>query len=265
MGRSERRWIETLARAGFAAKGIVYLLLGGLSLRVALGTGGRLTDPQGVIAGLLVAPFGRLVVVAVALGLALYAAWRFLEAFADANRKGREPRGLGARGVYALSGAVYAILAIDAATLAFARGTGVDGSDLPATILTSPLTRWAALLVAGALVGYGVLQVRRALSARLSDQLSPGRVERHMGRWAVRVSRVGIAGRAAVLIAMGVVLARRASTSVRAAAQTDTGDSLRLIAALPTGDWLLAAIATGLVAYGIFQLIHARYRTITAP
>ena len=68
-----------------------------------------------------------------------------------------------------------------------------------------------------------------------------------------------------VLMLMAVVLLRRATTSVAAAARTDTGDSLRLIAALPTGDWLLAGVAAGLIAYGVYNLVMARYRRITPP
>ena len=78
--------VETLARIGFAVKGAVYLILGLLALLAGLGErGGRITDTHGAIATLLGQPFGRLVVGVLALGLALYSGWRFLEAFADAN------------------------------------------------------------------------------------------------------------------------------------------------------------------------------------
>jgi hypothetical protein len=263
--RSVRNWVERGARAGFAAKGIVYLVLGGLALRFALGQGGQLTDPHGAVVRLLSTPYGRLLVGAVAVGLAFYAGWRFLEAFADANRRGSDRGGLLARAKYAISGAVYGILAVDAMTLASGTGGGNSANELPSTLLGGVLTRWVAVLVALGLIGYGLTQLRHALKAKLGDQLSVGRVERHAGPWAVLVSRIGIGGRAIVLVAMGFILARRAMTSPRAAAETDTGDSLRLIAALPTGEWLLVAIAAGLMAYGLFQLVEARYRTISPP
>jgi hypothetical protein len=260
-----RNWVERGARAGFAAKGVVYLVLGGLALRFALGQGGELTDPHGAVARLLSTPYGRLLVGAVTIGLAFYAGWRFLEAFADANHKGSDRKGLIARAKYALSGAVYGILAVDAATLALGTGGGNSAKELPSTLLGGVLTRWVAMLVALGLVVYGVAQLRHALAAKLGDQLSASRVERHAGPWVVLVSRIGMGGRALILMAMGFILGRRAMASPRAAAETDTGDSLRLFAALPTGEWLLVGVAAGLIAYGLFQLVHARYRTISPP
>ena len=265
MEREQREWVAALARLGFAVKGVLYLLVGGLALRFALGDGGRLTDPHGLIGPLLAAPYGRPLVGSLAVGLAMYAAWRFIEAFADANHRGSDPRGLASRAIYALSGIIYSVLAWDAAALAFARDGGAGGTELPPTILGSELARWAALLIAAALIGYGILQLRRAMSSQLSEQLSPGRVRRQAGEWAVNISRAGMAGRAVVLMVMGFVIGRRALVSADSAAQTDTGDSLRLIATLPTGDWLLALIALGLMSYGVFQLIHARFRTISPP
>jgi hypothetical protein len=264
MSSAHRAWIATLARVGFAAKGAVFLLLGGLALQFVLGNGGELTDPAGAVEALLRRPYGRPMAAGVAAGLGFYAAWRFLEAFADANHKGSGRRAMIARAEYAFSGAIYSVLAVDAAILAFAR-RGDGDIDVPTTLTGSPLGRGLAVLVAIGLFAYGAMQLRRAFSVQLSDRLSHGLVEHHMGRWPVRVSRFGVGGRAVVLMLMGVVLFRRASKSVDAAARTDTGDSLRLIAALPTGDWLLAAVAIGLMAYGVFQLVLARYRQITPP
>ena len=59
-----RRWVEPLARAGFAAKGIVYLILGGLATSAALGAGGRITDMRGALRALRLAAAGPDVYVA---------------------------------------------------------------------------------------------------------------------------------------------------------------------------------------------------------
>jgi hypothetical protein len=264
MTTAHRTVIATLARVGFAVKGVLYLLLGGLALQFALGNGGTLTDPTGAVAALMQRPYGRPLAAIMAAGLGFYAAWRFLEAFADANNKGRDRKAISARLEYAFSGAVYTVLAVDAGILAFSQRR--DGNvDLPATLTGSPLAEWLAMLVALGLVAYGGLQLWSAFRAPLSDRISHAQVERQIGGWALQVSRVGVAGRAVVLMLMGVVLLRRSFTSVDAAAQTDTGDSLRLLAALPTGGLLLVAVAAGLMAYGVFQLVHARYRRITPP
>src|SRR5688500_11762479 len=265
MARAQRTWITALARLGFAVKGVLYLLLGGLALRFATSGGGALTDPHGAVVALLQRPYGRALVTFLAAGLAFYSAWRFLEAFADANNKGTDRDGLISRASSALSGIVYGVLAFDAASLVLASGAATGGVGFPATLTGSPLARSVAMFLAVGLFAYGVSQLWTAFSVSLSDQLSHGQVEHDAGRWPLRVSRIGIAGRAVVLMLMAVVLLRRATTSVAAAARTDTGDSLRLIAALPTGDWLLAGVAAGLIAYGVYNLVMARYRRITPP
>ena len=258
--------IAGLARVGFAAKGIVYLLLGGLALLFALGQGGRLTDLRGVETFLLRTPYGQPLLAIVGIGLGLYAAWRFLEAFADANRKGRSNGALAARAMYALSGAVYSLLAVDALRLALGAGdAGSGAAEVPRTLVTGQLAEWGALLVAAGLIAYGIEQFGRGISGHLSDGLNLRHVQRQIGDWPIHVSRAGLAGRGIVLVLMGFVLGRAAMTSATAAAQTDTGDSLRLLAALPTGEWLLVAVAAGLMAYGVFQLVQARYRSITPP
>jgi hypothetical protein len=55
---------------------------------------------------------------------------------------------------------------------------------------------------------------------------------------------------------------------VRAAYQYDPSEAIGLDGALaklahqPYGRWLLAAAAVGLIAYGVFALIQARYRDV---
>jgi hypothetical protein len=69
-----------------------------------------------------------------------------------------------------------------------------------------------------------------------------------------------------VFVGIGVLLLTSpARQSASAATDTDTVDSLQWIAHLPSGQWVLAAVALGLAAYGVYQLVHARYRRIVAP
>jgi hypothetical protein len=257
--------VEPLARAGFAVKGGVYLLLGVLALMAGLNaSGGRVTDPLGAVATLLDQPFGRAAVGAVAVGLALYAAWRFLEAFADANNVGGRREGIAKRAAWGLSGAVYAFLALDVARLALQWKAG-DGTDIPRSLLASPLAPWVVTLAALGIIAYAAKEIREGLARRLSERLNLRQLSREAGPIVVEISRVGIIARASVMAVMGVVLLRARTSPRRATAETDVSDSLRLIAALPSGTLLLTLMAAGLMAYGVYQLVHARYRRITPP
>jgi hypothetical protein len=263
MQAGARRWTEGVARAGFVAKGAVYLVLGTLAARAAVGMGGRVTDAHGVLRSVLQASYGRLLLGLLAAGLFGYALWRFMEAFADANGKGRGVKGLGARTGYAVSGAIYGSLAVEAARLA-ARlptqsGGGVD------TTMDAVLAGWMVPVAGVLLVAYAVQQASRAFSSRLSERLQVGSAVRDYGNWIVTVSRIGIGARAVVFLGVGMLLVTSTASRPSAAADTGTGDSLRWLSNLPNGEWVLAATGAGLFAYGVYQLIHARYRRVTPP
>src|SRR5689334_24914563 len=63
------RWACYLARFGYAAKGVVYVLMGGIAARFALGAGGEPTDNKGAIRALSAEPFGKFLLAIIAVGL----------------------------------------------------------------------------------------------------------------------------------------------------------------------------------------------------
>jgi hypothetical protein len=254
--------VVPLARLGFAVKGAVYLILGLLALLAGLGErGGRLTDTHGAIATVLRQPFGRAVVAVLALGLALYSMWRFLEAFADANRVGTRTSAMAARHGWAFSGLGYGLLALDTGRLALRWQSG-GGTHAPRTLTGSPLAPWLVTVIGIGIIVYAAKEIRRAFAPRFSERLNIGRVAREGGQLVGGISRAGIAARAVVMAALGVVLLR--ARSAAAAANSDVSDSLRLVAALPSGTWGLTLVAAGLMAYGVYMVVHAKYRHIAA-
>jgi len=262
-----RGWLEPLARAGFAAKGVVYLILGTLVTRAAFRAGGRITDMRGALRELLGHRYGAILLGALAVGLIGYALWRFLEAFADADRKGTKASALAVRAGYAASGLVYGSLAVYAARLALHDPAGRKGS-LPSGLdawISASAAEWLIPLAALCLIGYAIQQFVSAWRGKLDSRVSAGEAEQETGSWVIAVSRFGIAARACVLAGIGVLLLTSPQKSASAAAETNTVDSLQWLSRLPSGRWVLAAVAVGLAAYGVYQLVHARYRRIVAP
>ena len=121
-------WTIRLARCGFATKGIVYLLIGLLATRAAVGAGGKTTDNQGAIETLYQQPFGRALVGLVALGLVAYALWLFVAAVLDPEREGSDAKGVATRAVSALLGGSYALLGVVAARLVVSSGAVARGA-----------------------------------------------------------------------------------------------------------------------------------------
>ncbi len=117
-GREVARWIARFARFGYAAKGVVYAVVGVLAVRLAFGRGGEATGSRGALREIGQAPFGRVLLVLLALGLLAYAAWKVVEGVLDVENHGSEPKGMVVRTAYVASGALHAALALFAVSLA---------------------------------------------------------------------------------------------------------------------------------------------------
>jgi hypothetical protein len=89
-------WLERLGRAGLAAQGVSYGLVAVLALKLAFGAGGKATSRQGAFQTLAHDPFGKAVLIGLAIGFAGYAAWRFANALFDRKGRGEDPPGLAA-------------------------------------------------------------------------------------------------------------------------------------------------------------------------
>ena len=101
-----------LGRLGYAAKGTVYVVMGLLATEAALGIGGRATDSHGALRTIGEAPFGKIALFIVMIGLFGYAAWRLTSAVTDAERRGGDASGIALRIADAARGVAYGVLAI---------------------------------------------------------------------------------------------------------------------------------------------------------
>ena len=111
-----RPWVVRLARLGYAAKGVVYLLVGWIAARAATGNG-ETTGTHGALEFLLAKPFGKVMLVLVAVGLAGYAVWRAVQAIADPEGKGNDPKGLAVRGYMLASAFIHGAMFVAALRL----------------------------------------------------------------------------------------------------------------------------------------------------
>ncbi len=263
-GNVARRWVENYARVGFMAKGVVYLILGTLALRSALGAGGRITGQHGVVRGILSEAHGPLLAVVLAVGLAGFALWRLIEAFADANRKGTKVASVITRAGYAASGLIYGTLALDAVLLALGEEGRAGRSHVVQTLLGGPFGPLLVVLVALGVLAYAVVELVRALRGRVDDELGLDAAPAATVPWLSAIVNFGTAARAVVFALVAVLLLRSAATP-SAAAAIDATDGLRFAARLPEGRWWLAFVAAGFAAYGVEHVVQAFYRRIVAP
>lgn len=261
--REAAPWVDRLARLGYAAKGIVYVVVGVLAVRTAAGAGGDVEGTGGALGAILAQPFGKVVLAVVALGLVGYVVWRLVQATLDPEGRGTNAEGVVKRIGFGLSAVAYAALALQAAKLLTGNGGGSDSgtSDWTARLLEAPAGRWLVGLAGLGALAFGLYECYRAsrkdLARRLDLSDAPGAIRRRV----VGLGRVGYAARGVVFLLTGWFL-------VRAARQFDPSEAQGLAGALealrrqPAGPWLLGLVALGLAAYGAFQLVQARYRRI---
>ena len=258
-------WVERLARLGYASIGVVYIIVGILAAGTALGRRGGSTDSRNAFHVISRQPFGRTLMWIVVAGLLGYALWRISSAFADSERRGSDAKGLAIRAGSFLRGAAYCGIALEAIRIATknARGGGSDSSaeHWTARILAAPFGRTLVIAAALGIAGYAFYQLYRAWSSKLGKQLHLGSLSAGVRKMVIAISRFGIAARAVifVLIAFSIL---KAALDRDAGHAEGTAGALRDVASY--GNVALATIAIGVMGYGIYQLLNARYRTIRA-
>jgi hypothetical protein len=256
-------WIERLARFGYAVKGVLYMLIGALAASFALGNGGRPdVDSHGAFDKVLHAPFGRVLLGAIAVGLLGYSIWLLVNGIKGVDHPGHKPKAVVLRTAAVVRAVIHLALAGAAASLALWQrgGGGHDESakHWTARALELPAGQYVVYGVAGAFIAYGAHQLYRAVTAKLDKRLdlSHLRTGRNL---VIGVSRMGIAARGVVFGTIGVMLGRAAMDRAPAKAG-GTKSSLGELSEL--GQLPFLAIALGLAAYGIYELLHAKYRRI---
>jgi Domain of Unknown Function (DUF1206) len=252
--------VGRVARLGYLAKGVVYAAIGFLSLREALGLGGRTTDPTGVMQMMATQPFGGAMLALLAAGLCCYALWKVVQGVTDPDGKGSDAHGIVRRVGYVGSGVIYGVLAYTAAQSIFgAEDTSEDAAAASAMAIQPPLGPILVGLVGLGVIGVGLYQLYAAFRAKFRADLRLDQMSEPVERWVTLAGRIGTAARA---VAIGVA----GTFVVLAAYHSDPSETRGLGAALetvqhqPLGPYMLGAIAVGLLIYGAFMFAIAHYR-----
>ena len=255
-------WVERMARVGYVAKASLYITVGLVAARAALGPGRRATDTHGALRLVHGMTFGRVLLLVVAAGLIGYAIWRVVEAVVDPEGRGLGPKGIALRAGSAARGVFHGGLGISALRLTSGQrsaSTGEQAREWTAVAFSLPGGELLVWLAAGGVIAYGVYQLYRSYAPKLGRQLDLSGLSSRTYTWVVGMSRFGIAARGVVFCLIGFFLAR-AAAGHDARQVGGVRESFGALANI--GRWPFAVVALGLVAYGLYQLVNARYRRI---
>lgn len=257
--------MEHLARAGYTAKGGLYLIIGILAIQAALGSGGDTEGSRGAIHHIAQQPFGQILLGITMFGLVAYALWRFVQAGFDVEQQGSDASGLLKRGGYVLSGLLYLALGYEAATILFdwhllgGGGGGNSEQAMTARVLSKPGGQWLIGIVGAGTIALGIYHFYKAATAKFMDQFKTSAMSGKERQWARRTGQFGIGARGVIFCMLGAFLIQAALQSQPSEARGLDG-ALQTLAGQPYGPWLLFIVAAGLAAYGLFCFTRARYR-----
>lgn len=253
--------IAHLARLGYASKALVYAIIGALAIAAATNQGGRITDTSGALRVVLSQPYGRILLLVLAIGLCGYAIWRILDSIVDPDRHGTGFKGLVTRIGNPIRGLIYGALGIEAFRLfqGVSKSGGDEAKAWATRIMNMPFGDWLIGLVGLIVAIYGVSQVMSAFKGEDDPLVNWNPVPEAVHQ----ICRFGVGARGLIIVTLGVFL-------VRAAWQHDpseaagTRESLIELVGVIEGRWLLGLMAAGLLAYAVDQAVHAKYRRIRA-
>jgi hypothetical protein len=250
--------LELLARAGFAASGVLHFLVGAIAIRLAMGGTGN-ADFSGAVSELASQPAGPFLLWASFAACAALAVWQASDAIFDYNRLPAKKKAA-QKAKAAAQALVFDGFALTLAAFATGTGSGNDNrqnaSDLTLAVMKAPggvallVLVGAGIAITGAV--YAIRGIRKSFEKHLVMPASPG------ARTAVTVLGVtGYVAKGAVLLLTGLLIVI-ATLSAHPEDSTGLDGGLKALRDQPFGVYLLAAVGVGLICYGLYMVVRAR-------
>jgi len=245
--------LNKFASFGYGAKGVIYLIIGGLSLLDALEMGGSTEDSKGALKTILEQPFGKFLLGIMAVGLVGYSLWRAVQAIADADDHGTDAKGIVVRGGLLVSSITHGLLTFWIVQTLL----GIGGSGGTKWYNT----QWASYLY---LIG-GIFIILAGVSFIYKGWIAE--FQKYMNLpavWMKIVSQVGLISRGIVWIILGGFFIN-SFLQFTIDDVNGLGEALERVEESSYGDILLTLVAVGLIAFGFYSMLEAKYRTIDLP
>jgi len=263
-GKGDNRdWLIKAARTGYAARGVVFLIVGYFSFRAAFASGEAMDteDAIEVIAG---SGFGTVLLAAMIFALAAFSAWRFIQVVMDVDGHGMDAKGIAVRGGLLVSAFSYGALAVFAATLLMGNGGGSEGGGGGGPIsyaYEAGFGVWLTYAIAAAMAGAAIAHFIKGVKAGFEKYMAIPEDRRSVLK---PVCQFGLIARGVTFLVLAFLLATGAA-GYQSGDTPGLDSALRAMASWSYGWLLLSATGLGLIAFGIYSLTEAWYRRINMP
>lgn len=256
--------IKTMARTGFVAKGVVYGIIGVLTFKAAFDMGGQKAGQLQVLEFLEKQTFGNILLILMALGLACYAAWRFVQAIKDPENIGDDKKGTAKRVAFFCSGLLYLGIGVMAALKAFGSGNSSgssSGSAQQSSFLATDTGLWVIGIVGAGIIIAGIFQFVKAYKNDYYKKFNLYSLDDEKKRESIKkTAEFGLSARGVILLIIGFFAVQAAVNNNPSEIKT-TQEAFSFIQESPYGPWLMGLVAAGLVAYAIYMFLMAKYRS----
>jgi len=257
------KYVDWLARAGFVARGVMYVIIGVLAIELAFGNGGHKADQSGAARVVGNTPFGAFLLWLLVIGLAGMMLWRLSEAlYGGPGADGRKASNRLIAGFKAL---LYGFIAYGITKYALGLGAPKSSNsqsvDLTSTAMREPGGRILVGIVGLVLIGAGAFLAWRAFGKKFLDEIKTGEMSPQTRKVVTFFGRFGGVARGIVFGAAGLFLLIAAVTA-RAHQAKGIDATLRAFTKTPAGPWLLVLIAVGLVIFGCYSLAESRWHRL---
>lgn len=254
--------IAPLARTGLIAKGTVYCLLGILAFMAAFEIGGHSNkdaDKKGVF-NMVEGAGGKLFLGILAAGLLCYAAWRIIHAFTIGREERDKKKKAGKMMRYIFSGLVYLSIAAYAVKKLFGNGDkDKDGThDAVSQLMEKPFGQWAVGLLALIIVATGVYQLYYGLSEKYKKHVKGMSLNSAASKTLLLAGKIGYVARGIVWLIIAWLL-MKAAVNANSNEAGDTSKAFEFLETASYGSYLLGALGLGVICYGFFNFVRARY------
>ena len=255
-------WADRLGRLGLLAKGVLYGVVALIAIEVARGEERKTQDEEGAITALADQPFGELLLILLAIGLAGYTLWRLRIAILGPPGESGTGALLERGGSVALAIAYGSLFVYTVRFLTTDSGGGTTEPDtVTKRLLDEPYGVALVVAIGAVLLGVAAYEAHKAITHRFLEELETGRMSASERRVA---TALGVAGH----LALTVISALVGVFLIKAALEHEPREALGLDGALQQlvteslGPALLWVVAAGLMTYAAYCLVEARYRRL---
>lgn len=258
--------IKKLARFGFYAKSVLFIVIGILAVLVTTGSqGGKLADPTGALATIAQKPYGKFLLILFIVGAVGHGIWNILRGLADVDDAGKNWQGVLKRIIAGCIGGFYLFLAWTAwnivLTTNISNENGAVSQTFAAILLALPLGVILVFLIGLIIIGAGFHECYSGITGKFQESYRLWEIEGVHLKFITVLGALSFTARALILALMGYYFIW-AAINYNPNEAIGIDGALMILAQSYYGQILLFVTAIGLVCHGILALYEAKYRRI---